>query len=53
MGETEERFLQGEGVSTEWVKRRREEEREGREEIEGRDIDVQQQERFERVQKSE
>lgn len=41
-------FYRERGVSTEWVKTRREEEREEREEIEGRDIEVQQQERFER-----
>ncbi|EFN67046.1 hypothetical protein EAG_02771 [Camponotus floridanus] len=39
-------------VSLEWVRMRREEGREGKEEIEGRDIEMQQQERFERVQKS-
>lgn len=45
-------FYRERGVSTEWVRRRRAEGREGREEIEGRDIKMQQQEKFERVQKS-
>ncbi|EZA46498.1 hypothetical protein X777_00096 [Ooceraea biroi] len=45
-------FYKERGVAVEWVKRRREEGREIRGEIEERDKEVQQQERFERVQKS-
>lgn len=39
-------------MSVEWIRRQREEAREVSEETEKRDIEVQQQERFERVQKS-
>jgi len=39
-------------VSVEWIRRQGEKGREGRGEIEERDVEVQQQERFERVQKS-
>ncbi|EZA50990.1 hypothetical protein X777_10538 [Ooceraea biroi] len=42
----------GEGVSVEWVRRQREEGREIRQEVEDRDLEVQQQERYGRIERS-
>lgn len=47
--EQRKRFYKQRGVSLEWVRRCREEGREVRGELEGRDVEVQQQERFERI----